>query len=373
MRIGISLLCAKRERTGIENVTFNLIQALSEIDHKNEYIIFTNSQNHEEFSLPADRFGIVKVESTFRRFVWLWEHLFFHIDPRRKGLDLLHFPLIGGVIGYRGKNVITIHDLNDYFGRYNARLRQRLLCVAWYKTNIPRASVVVTVSEDARKQILKHFAVAPNKVRVVHNGVDERFKPLATSASFKMSYHLPEEYILFVGTSYGNKNIRRMIEAFWMARRERRFDHHLVIAGGPGNEEASLKTFVEENGLGSIVHFTGYFPDQDLPKLYNNARLFVFPPLSEGFGLPPLEAMSCGTPVVASDIPSLREVLGESAVFVDPYSVQKIANGMMDVVDDASLREGLIEKGFERARRFSWKKMATDMLEIYEEAAARSH
>jgi glycosyltransferase involved in cell wall biosynthesis len=327
MRIGISLLGAKRERTGIENVTFNLLQALSEIDDKNEYVIFTNRQSRDGFSLPAGRFGIVNVKLTFRRCVWLWEHLFFHLDPRRRGLDLVHFPLLGGVVGYRGKNVLTIHDLNDYWGRYNAKLRQRLLCVAWYKTNIPRANMVVTVSQEVKNQILKHFAVAPNRVRVVYNGVDERFKPLPKSASFKTFYHLPSEYILFVGSSYGNKNIRRMIEAFQVARHEQRLAHHLVIAGGPGNEEASLQAFVEKNGLGNVVHFVGYFPDQDLPKLYNHAALFVFPALSEGFGLPPLEAMACGTPVVASDIPVLREVLGESALFVDPYSVQNMASG----------------------------------------------
>jgi len=215
--------------------------------------------------------------------------------------------------------------------------------------------------------------VSPDRVRVVYNGVDERFKLLAKSALFNASYDLPSEYILFVGTSYGNKNIRRMIEAFCMARQERRFDHHLVIAGAPGNETPSLKAFVVKNGLGSIVHFAGYFPNQDLPKLYNHASLFVFPPLSEGFGLPPLEAMACGTPVVASEIPALREVLGESALFVDPYSVQNMAEGIARVVDDASVREALIKKGFERAGRFSWKKMATDMLKIYEEAAARNH
>jgi len=369
LRIGISLLCAKQERTGIENVTFNLIRALSEIDNQNEYVIFANNQNRDWVSLPADRFDIVNVEFASQRCIWLWEHLFFHLDPRRRGIDLVHFPLVGGVIGYRGRNVITIHDLNDYLGRYNAKLRQRLLCVAWYKTNIPRANMVVTVSEDARNQMLEHFAVAPDKVRVVYNGVDERFKPLAKSATFKSLYHLPDEYILFVGSSYGNKNIKRMIEAFWLSRQERKFNHHLVIAGRFGNEGADLKAFVEKNNLGSVVHFGGYFPDHDLPKLYNHASVFVFPTLSEGFGLPPLEAMACGTPVVASDIPALREVLGESALLVDPYSVQSIAEGMAKAVADVTLREELIKKGLERARRFSWRKTATDMLRIYQEAA----
>jgi len=364
------MLCAKRDPTGIENVTFNLLKALSTIDHQNEYVIFTNRQSREQLSLPPDRFAVVEVQLTFQRLVWLWEHLFFYFDPRRNGLDLVHFPLIGGVIGYRGKSVITVHDLNDYFGRYNAKTRQHILWAARYKANIPRVSAVVTVSEDIKRQVLENFKVAPDKVRVVYNGVDERFKPVTKSPSFIARYHLPEEYILFVGSRYGNKNIMRMIEAFAMARKEHGFGHHLVIAGAAGNEQAALNALVDQSGLGNVIQFTGYFPNDDLPGLYRHAGAFLFPSLSEGFGLPPLEAMACETPVVASDIPALREVLGEAALFVDPYSVVSIADGITKVVSDASLREVLMKKGFERAGKFSWKKTATDMLEIYKLAVA---
>lgn len=368
MRIGISLLCAKKRRTGIENVAFNLIHSLAEVDRKNEYVIFLNNQSSDWFELPTQRFEVVNVKLTFQRSVWFWEHLFFHLDSRRKGLDLVHFPLVGGVVGYRGKNVVTIHDLNDYLGIYNVTLRQRLLCVAWYKANIPRASLVVTASQYVRNQILEYFGVAGDKVRVVYNGVDDRFCPLTKSASFHAKYELPKEYILFVGSSYRSKNIQRIIEAVWWLRQKKQLDHHLLIVGGPGDEAGSIRAFVKKRGLEGIVHFGGYFPDDDLPALYNHASLFVFPTLDEGFGIPPLEAMACGTPVMASDIPVFREVLGDAALMVDPNSVESIAEGISKALFDNSLRETLISKGFVRAGTYSWKKMAHAMIEIYEQA-----
>jgi glycosyltransferase involved in cell wall biosynthesis len=242
----------------------------------------------------------------------------------------------------------------------------------WCKANVPRASAIVTVSEHVRNQILDNFSIPSAKVRTVYNGVDDRFRPLSKSIAFRKQYGLPDRYILFVGISYANKNIRRLIEAYTLVRQNRGLDHHLVIAGAPGTEANKLRDFVKNNRLENIVHFCGYFPDKDLPKLYRHADLFVYPSMAEGFGLPPLEAMACGTPVIASDIPIFHEVLDESAILVNPYSVEAISEGMTKALLDASIRDKLTIKGFERAKRFSWKKMAAEMVRIFEEAANSS-
>ena len=365
MRIGISLLCAKRTRTGQENVAYNLIQNLAEVDQKNEYVIFTNNQSRDWFRLNSDRVDFVNVNLTAQRCIWLWEHLFFHLDSRSRGIDLLHFPQAGGVIGYRGKNVLTIHDLSGYLRLPHIKFREHLLYMAWYKANVSKANMIVTVSECVKNQVLENFPVSEDRIRVVYNGIDSRFKPMANSGSFKDRHGLPEKYILFVGSSYGNKNLIRLIEAFCSVRRECGLKHHLVLAGRHGDEHGKLEAFVKDNRLQNIVHLGGYFLDQDLPRLYSHASLFVFPTLTEGFGIPPLEAMACGAPVVASDIPVLREVLGDSAIWVDPLAVDSIAAGIKQVLSDVSLEHRLRGKGFERSKRFSCRRMAKDMRDTY--------
>ena len=368
MRIGISLLCSKKKRTGTDNVAYNLIRNLPEVDERNQYVIFTTKESHDWFSSFPDQFDTVNVKLTYPRGIWLWEHLFFHLDARRNGVDLIYFPQARGVLGYRGRNVLMIHDLNAYMGLYNVQFRQYLLYRTWYKVNVPNASMIVTVSEHIKNQIMRRFSVPSHKVRVVHNGVDDRFKPGSKSEVFKKKYGLPARYILFVGSSYGNKNLKRLIEAHSSVCRKKVFDHHLVIAGGPGDQEDIIQDLVKKNHLQDIVHLFGYFPDNELPCLYNNAELFVFPALAEGFGIPPLEAMACGTPVLASDTPVSREVLGDSAIMVNPYSIDSIAEGITKVLGAASLRNELKRKGVERVKKYSWKKTASEMVKVFEEA-----
>ncbi len=368
MRIGISLLCSKKERTGTDNVVYNLIRNLDDIDEKNRYVIFTTDRSRHWFSSLSDRFETINVKPSSHRCIWLWEQLFFHLDPRSKGLDLVYFPQARGVLGYRGKNVLMIHDLYSYLGLHNVSLRQQLIYILWYKTNISRANMIVTVSEYVKSQILEHFSVPSHKVRVVYNGVDKCFDPLPKSVLVKKQYGLPDRYILFVGSTHSNKNIMRLIKAFWLVRQKGHICHHLVIAGEPGDEDSKLRIFVKHNGLQDIVHFCGYFPDKDLSKLYSHAELFVFPTLDEGFGIPPIEAMACGTPVLTSNIPVMREVLGESAIFVNPFSIDAIAEGIAGTLLNSSIRDEMTRKGFERVKKFSWKKTAAEMMKVFEEA-----
>lgn len=369
MRVGISLLCAKKYRTGTENVAFNLVRNLAKVDKKNEYVIFTNNYSRDWLSLPSDRLNTVNVKLTSHRIIWFWEHLFFHLDRRKKSLDLVHFPQAGGVVGFRGKFVLTVHDLKYQLGPDYKKFRQRLLYAAWYKANVLRASMIVTVSEYVKNQILQHFSLPPEKVRVVYNGVDERFKPLSRSTSFRANYRLPDEYVLFVGATTASKNLKRTIQAFKYVREKNHLNHHFIIAGGRAEEHNKLQSYVKHISLEDFVHFIGYFPDNDLPQLYSNASLFVFTSIAEGFGIPPLEAMACGTPVVCSNTTSLPEVVGESAILVDPFSVDSIARGIGIAMLDTSVREEFVRKGFARAKMFSWQRAASEMVSVYEEVS----
>jgi len=370
MRIGISLLACKRHRTGTDNVSFNLVRHLAKVDRKNEYVIFVNAENRSWFPVLPDRWKVVYVKLTAHRVCWVWEHLFFHFDPRAKGLDLVHFPNVAGVVGYRGKFVVTIHDLKHYLRPDPVRFRRYLLHSVLYKTNVPKASMIITISHYVKNQIVRHFSVPPEKVRVIYNGIDTRFKPMPKSDIFKASYSLPQKYLLYVGTTDKNKNLRRMIEAFSRVRNKNRLNHHLVIAGSQGSEHNNLRAYVKYLGLEDIVHFTGYFPDEALPDLYSNASVFLFASLDEGFGIPPLEAMACGTPVVASNTTASPEVLGESAILVDPVSVASITIGIESLLLDSSLREKYEKQGLAKARLFSWEQMAQMVVKVYDAAVA---
>jgi glycosyltransferase involved in cell wall biosynthesis len=282
----------------------------------------------------------------------------------------VHFPIGGGVVGYGGKFILTIHDLKHYLSKDLVKLRQHLLWLVWCNANIRRAAKIITVSEHVKEELLREFSVPPDRVQVIANGVDERFRPGSPSCGFKMRYGLPERYVLFVGATSANKNLKCAIDAINIAHAEYGVDHQFVIAGLPGEQDAALKHYVSSNNIEKRVRFLGYINDDDLPELYANADLFLFPSVTEGFGIPPLEAMRCAIPVVAAQSTSLPEVLGDAAIWVDPLSAESIAKGIYTGLLDMSVRNMAIANGLRRAEHFSWKKMAIETIKVYREITA---
>ncbi len=286
-----------------------------------------------------------------------------------KSADLTHFfnyivpPLVAG------KTVVTVHDMVYRAFPETVRGRTRHMLELGLVPSMQRADRIVTDSEFSRSEIIKYYPQFAEKIRVVPCGVDcQRFHPETDPeklAAVRRTYDLPEQYFLYLGTLEPRKNLERLIDAYGVFANNNENPAKLVLAGGKGWLYDGIFQKVQELGLTGHVYFTQYIADEDLCALMSGALAFVFPSIYEGFGMPPLEAMACGTPVLVSDAASLPEVTGDSAVIVKPDSTASIADGLQRLFTDAALRERLHTEGLERAAQFSWERSAQMLYDVY--------
>jgi glycosyltransferase involved in cell wall biosynthesis len=269
--------------------------------------------------------------------------------------------------------VVTVHDLTLLRHPELGTRRLRRL-VSRVGPEVRAAHHVIADSAATRHDLIELLAVPPERIHVVHLGCHARFRPVpadAARAAVGERYGLRDPYILHVGTLEPRKNLATLIRAYARLRRERPIPQGLVLAGDRGWKYEPILRLVEDLGLHAAVQFTGPVPAEDLPALYNAADLFVYPSLYEGFGLPPLEAMACGTPVVTSNVSSLPEVVGDAALLVDPHDECALTEAMARALSDTELRQDMRARGLERARHFSWERSARETLAVYEEAMER--
>jgi glycosyltransferase involved in cell wall biosynthesis len=231
---------------------------------------------------------------------------------------------------------------------------------------VRRADHLLAISEHTRRDLIDLLGAPPAGVTVTHCGVDPTFRPLdaAQVAAWRARYGLPERFILYVGTLEPRKNVPRLLDAYARLRRRGPVPP-LVLVGGRGWRHAAIDARLAALGLGDAVRFLGYVPAAELPLCYNAAGVFVYPSLYEGFGLPPLEALACGTPVVTSNAASLPEAVGDAAVLVDPRDPAALADALAAALADEPLRQRLRAAGLAQARRFSWRRMAEQTLAVY--------
>jgi glycosyltransferase involved in cell wall biosynthesis len=292
----------------------------------------------------------------------LWEQFAL---PRRLSGELLWSPSTTGPLGVR-RQVVTIHDC-AFFDQANCFSRA---FAAWYQFLVPRlaraARSIITVSEFSKQRIVELCRVAPEKVAVVYSGVGSQFRPHSADeiAAARRQLGLPDRYILCVGSLEPRKNLRRLLAA-WQLVQPKLDGLSLVIAGAKGRvfRDAGLS----QSPAG--VHLAGYLTDELLPAVYAGAEMFVYPSLYEGFGLPVLEAMTSGLPVITSRGTALAEVAGDAAAAVDPLSIESIAAGMEGMAGDAALRSSLGGRGLARAKQFTWEQAAAQTWQILEAAA----
>ncbi|MBR4023586.1 MAG: glycosyltransferase family 4 protein [Ruminococcus sp.] len=271
-----------------------------------------------------------------------------------------------------GKTVVTVHDMVYKAFPETVRARTKYMLDSGLKSSMKRADIIVTDSEFSKKEIIKYFPKHENKIRVVPCGVDlEKFKPFDDKARIeevKKSLEIEGEYFLYLGTIEPRKNLERLIEAYHIFSQKAGNDcPKLVLAGGKGWLYDSIFAKVTELKLSDKVIFTKYVPSEDMNALMCGALAFVFPSVYEGFGMPPLEAMACGVPVLVSGEASLPEVTGDCAVIVDAYSPENIAEGMNRLYTDSQLRDELSRRGLERAKGFSWDNSAEILYNVYRE------
>lgn len=290
---------------------------------------------------------------------------------RRRGLVLVHDPTGTAPLMFtRAKRVITIHDVVPYIRPSASTAMDLAIHRIWLRVAAPHADAVITVSDQSKRDIARHLPVRSDRVHVVPSAAGPRFRPVCSGRVEQTLRRLriSDPYILFVGSLEPRKNLVRLLDAFSL--RVQSWQAKLVIAGARKWQASPILRRVRELGIEGDVRFLGPVSDDDLPSLYSGAGAFVLPSLYEGFGLPVLEAMACGTPVVASNTPAIPEVAGDAAILVDPTDIRSIAHAIDRVLGDQALAEQMRDRGLAQASQFSWQRTARNTCQVYEKVLA---
>jgi glycosyltransferase involved in cell wall biosynthesis len=356
---------------GIGTYVRNLVRHLARLDRKTTYFVLCKRNDESTLRDLAANFVPVVDDSPGYGFK---EHLSIPLTLRRLGADLFHTPHYVLPLLCSTRSVVTIHDcIHLLFPQYLPNRMAWAYARYMLGSAIRRSAVVLTVSEASRLDILRFYPDAdPDKVLVVPNAIDpfllddpgpeERDR-------VRERYQLRGRFVLYAGNIKPHKNLDRLIASFGLLKRSHGYeDLKLLIIGDEINRYGSLRRSVEAAGVRQDVRFFGFVPDRTLAALYRMASVFAFPSLYEGFGLPPLEAMACGTPVVTSRLSSLPEVVGDAAVLVDPYDVEEIAHALDRVLSDDTLSADLRARGRLRAQSFSWDRSVREIHAVYLQA-----
>ena len=371
MRIAIDATSVPRHRAGAGTYIFNLVHALAQVDQENTYYVFARAGTFQRRTLERERFHLVPVWLPSRLGRMVWEQAILPVRLRRRQVDVLHSPhFTTPVLGDGWRRVVTFHDVTFFLLPRRYPALRRLYYQQAGRAGARLAHLVIAVSQTVKDDVVRQFGLPSDRVRVVSLAPGADFRPLddrARTAAVRDKYGLPARFILNVGTLEPGKNQAILLRAFQRLKAQG-VAHGLVIAGQRGWMYERLYRLVDELGLRGQVYFTGYLPDEDLVAVYNLADLFVFPSLYEGFGLPPLEAMACGLPVVASNAPAPTEVLDGAALLVSPRDVDGLTEAAGRVLRDRRLRYRLRKRGLERAAQFSWERTARETVEAYQAA-----
>ena len=371
MKIGIISDRLNRSRTGIGNYTYNLIKELGKKNENRECISLISYESSGLFPNLDEIIIKNPLKRVTRKSFYFWHiYLQFRLKKNNFNLDIVHSPENAALFAKlkHQRKVITVHDTTGYLFSETFTLITRLRCGLLFPRTLRTADKIIADSNSTKRDLINYFNVPAEKIKVILLAADEKFKPLDHEEinEVKQRYKLDFPFILYVGTLEQRKNIPTLIKAFYKLKKDET-KQKLVIAGGKGWKYKEIFETIDKLNLQKDVIFTGYVLDEDLPALYNAADLFVYPSLYEGFGLPPLESMACGTPVITSNTSSLPEVVGDAGIMVDPYDVDRLADAMHKVLSNEELREDMIKRGLERAKMFSWDKTARETLRVYEE------
>jgi glycosyltransferase involved in cell wall biosynthesis len=375
MRIGIDARLVYYRQAGIGQYILRLTEALAGMDQENEFVLL-QSRKHKQTIVDQLNFKRVSLWTPSHHRLEQWT-LPLEIYPW--GLNLLHSPDFIPPFRRNCKSVITVHDLAFLF--YPNLLTQES---ARYYGQIDQAvrntDHIIAVSKSTKRDIIHRLGVPEDKITVIYEAAHPIYRPLDEERllhqrcpehsrraveGVKEKYHLPDDFILFVSTIEPRKNVPALLRAYRQLLDGYKRSEVLVLAGERGWLFEEVFALVEELGLESKTLFLGRVPIEDLLYLYNAAQLLVHPTVYEGFGLPPLEAMACGTPVVVSNVSSLPEIVGDAALLVDPENVSELTVAIWRLLTDEDLRADMSEKGLRRAAHFSWEKAARETLAVY--------
>jgi len=371
MRVAID--ARKLHDFGIGTYIRNLLRHLARTDHSTEYVLLCGEADLGVAAQLGPNFRAVLEPSPNYS---LREQVHVPWVLRRERPDLYHAPHYVLPAGVRCPSVVTIHDcIHLMFPQYLPNRLAYAYARAQMWSAARRSDCILTVSEASKRDILHLFNVRPEKIVVVYNAIDSHFANTPSEEAVtrvRERYQLDHKFVLYVGNIKPHKNLVRLIEAFDELRRGDLEDLKLLIIGDQISRLPALRRAVHRHKLHKQVRFLGYVGDDQLAILYRLASVFVFPSLYEGFGLPPLEAMASGTPVVTSNVSSLPEVVGDAAVLVNPYDVDAIVDGLRRVLTDPVLAADMRRKGIERAREFSWERSVAKTWAVYQTIAGKA-
>ena len=379
MKIGIEgQRLFRKKKHGMDMVALELIRHLQKVDRENEYVIFVKPDEDNTCIPEASNFKVVELNGGPYP---VWEQFALPRAAKAEGCDLLHCTSNTGPVRSKVPLILTLHDIiflesvslfnkaGTWYQKLGNMYRRWIV-----PTVVKNSKCVVTVSDYERMRIEK-FMGLEDKLMAVYNGVGKHFKKIDDQnllGYIKEKYHLPEKFFFFLGNTDPKKNTANVLKAF--ARFNERNDekYSLVMLD---YEESALRRILTDIGHPEIrekIHLTGYVVNTDLPAIINQCRLFLYPSLRESFGIPILEGMACGVPVITSNISSMPEIAGDAALLIDPNVPDEITQAMLRLVSDMDMREQLIGKGLNRAKAFSWENMALNYLEHYKRVVTKS-
>jgi glycosyltransferase involved in cell wall biosynthesis len=369
MKIGIDCRIYSSKFTGIGRYVHELTTRLFALDKENEYVLFFNEPEYSKFTPPSERIKKVLADAPIYS---LREQFHFLKVLNKENLDLMHFTHFNAPLFYKRPSIVTIHDLTLSFfpGKKKRSILHRLGYHLTLRSSVKKAKHVITISQNSREDLEELLKTPDEKIEVIYQGIGDEFKKIDDKVEIEKTlteYHIKTPFLLYTGVWRSHKNIPNLINAFKELK-----DIHggeelsLVITGKEDPYYPEVKETVKKHNLEENVIFTDLVPEKDLINLYNAAEIYVFPSFYEGFGLPPLEAMACGTPVAASDVSSIPEVCGKgNAVFFNPRDYHDIAQKVYALYTNKDMQQDLIKKGFERVKQFSWNSMVEKTFAIY--------
>lgn len=358
-RIAIDARLVLPQPTGIGRVMRNTLRALKDIEADSTYSVLCRPGSLLEFE-GDPRFR--RVEADIPQYS---HRVFTGLPELLRGSDLVHFPYFFHPYRLPMPYVVSIFDtIYSYYPQSLSAIKRAVYEIT-IRLSIRNASIVITHSESARADIVRFFGAPESKIRVIPLGVEDRFRPYddCEKAEFRSRHDLPDRFLLYVGNHKPHKNVPSIVDALAQIRSD--VPHSLVLLDDGSHDCQCTGAKIESAGMSDRAVFLRGFPDSELPLLYSSAELFVFPSLYEGFGLPPLEAMACGTPVITSNASSLPEVVGDAGIMVDPRSVEELADAMLKVLQTPDLRQDMSIKGLNRVHSFTWEETARQTLNIY--------
>ncbi|ATD55959.1 glycosyltransferase family 4 protein [Clostridium chauvoei] len=353
--------------TGIGTYTENVVTELLNIDKDNDYTLFWTGEDYNNYKNNNS-----KIVFSSRKHGRFYENFYFPNYIKDNEIDLHHIPQngIGLTDDYKTNCVVTIHDLIPYLmpetvGKgYLERFLRDMPKI------INQTKGIITVSEYSKRDILRFFNGFPeDKIFVTPLAANSSFKPLDKQYCknyVKENFKINNPYILYIGGFSTRKNVRELILAFNNIKKDLKIPHTLLLGGAVKDEGQKLVKLVKDLNIEDSVAFTGFIDSNVLPILYNGAEVFAYPSLYEGFGLPPLEAMSCQTAVITSNLTSIPEVTGDTASLINPFDKDELAKSLIDILNNDDLKNSLALKGYKRSLQFSWRHTANNTLKAYE-------